>query len=95
MKAKQIISIVTRAKHSRLAEQLKKFEFENEIQTVIVSENAPSCIKKNGTTPARQGWKEYFGELKYAGNQNVASEIWIKNATLGGRRRTWIRALLN
>jgi len=92
MKANEIISITKRARKSRLAEQMKDFEFEYQITKVTVSENAPCSLQKDGTTPEKEGWIEIIGELKFAGNPYTPSEIWIKNATLGGKRREWVRS---
>ena len=48
MKANKIISITKRARKSRLAEQMKDFEFEYQITKVTVSENAPCSLQKEG-----------------------------------------------
>jgi hypothetical protein len=75
----------------RIAKQMDNFEFENIISRVTVSTKAPCCIKHDGSYPKQLGWVELEGELEYAGNPYIPCEIWIKTATVGGRRRTWVR----
>ena len=80
-------------RRGNVARQIDKFEFEYPIRTVNISTNAPACIKRNGTYPKKLGWIELQGELKYAGNPYTHTDIWIKTATKGGRRRTWVRSV--
>lgn len=91
----EVISIVIRGQNSRIAKEMETFEFDNPIILVTVSQLAPCSIKHDGTYPAKEGWIEIKGELRHAGNPYNPSEIWIKTATLGGRRREWVRSASN
>ena len=92
MKASKVIETgIVRATYSRTAIKMKNFEFSNPVETVFVSENAPESIRLTGTTPKKEGWKEYNGKLENIGNPYTSVEVWIKTATKGGRSRTWVR----
>jgi hypothetical protein len=91
MKALKVSEIVRRGNSSRIADELaNKDNFDYEV-IITVAQNAPCCIKSDGTTPKREGWEECFGEIEHIGNPMKPTEIWIKTATLGGRRRMWCR----
>jgi hypothetical protein len=92
MKTNEVIEIVRRGNKSKIASDIKDFEFDNLISKVTVSQNAPCCIKNDGCYPKQLGWVEIEGEMKHAGNPYSFSEIWIKTATLGGRNRKWVRS---
>lgn len=92
MKASNVIEIVRRGNFSRIAKQMEKFEFNNPVNEVTVAQNAPCSIQNDGKYPSQCGWKEFKGELEHIGNPYTAVDVWIKTATLGGRRRTWVRS---
>jgi len=79
-------------RRGNVARQLDKFEFDNPIGRVIIHTEAPFNIKRDGTYPKKEGWIELHGELQFAGNPYTTTDIWVKTATKGGRRRTWVRS---
>ena len=53
----------------------------------------PCCIKNDGTYPAAIARIEIKADapLETIGESEKTTDIWIKTATLGGRRRMWIK----
>lgn len=91
MKASKVIESVRRGNHSRIAKEMETFEFQNPVNIVVVAQNAPCSMQKDGCTPRQKGWREVDGELEWIGNPYTPVDLWIKTATLGGRRRQWVR----
>jgi hypothetical protein len=94
MRANRVVEIIRRGNTSKIADEMQTFEFDNAVNTCTVAQNAPCNIKNDGTYPAKEGWNEFFGELKFIGNPYAPVDVWIKTATLGGRRRTWVRSTI-
>lgn len=93
MKAIEVKQFVRRGSNSRIASILAgKEDFKYEV-SITVSQNAPCCIQNEGAYPAALGWKEVEVDtpLENIGESGKTTEIWIKTATLGGRRRMWVK----
>lgn len=87
MEALNVYEIVKRGNSSRIANNLaKKSDFKYEV-SITVAQNAPCW------NPSAEGWKEVDVNmpLEDIGEPNKVTEIWIKTATLAGRRRMWIK----
>lgn len=93
MKAIEVKEFVRRGRNSRIAKEIiSKDDFRYEV-SITVSQNAPCCIQVDLAYPAAMGWKEIEVNtpLESIGELGKVTEIWIKTATLGGRRRMWIK----
>lgn len=93
MKAVEVKQLIRRGSSSKIANLLaSKEDFKYEV-SITVSQNAPCCIKNDGTYPAAIGWNEVKADtpLETIGESEKITDIWIKTATLGGRRRMWIK----
>lgn len=87
----EVKELVRRGTSSRIASECRKMEFSSPVK-ITVSQNAPCCIQKDGCFPSRMGWKESDNlDIVATIEETRSSEVWIKTATLGGRRRMWVK----
>lgn len=100
MKAKNINVILRRVKNCPYTvNRMKDYDFPIEVETLTVSENAPESIKLTGYTPISKGWKELPNNDLMLLNDNTLYtkrkryNIWVKTATLGGKKRIWIQKI--
>lgn len=100
MKAKNINVILRRAiKRSNTLNRMKDYNFPIEVETLTISENAPESIKLTGYTPISRGWKELSNnDLTLLNDSKLYPKcklynIWVKTATLGGRKRIWTQKI--
>lgn len=98
-KAKNIEVVLRRASSSRTLATIKNHNFPVRVETLTISENAPCSIRRDGTYPAQFGWNELASrDLAELDNGDIypshyTYNVWIKTATLGGRKRIWVQKL--
>lgn len=86
----EVIEIVRRGNSSKIAEICRNMELSYPVK-LTVSQNAPCSIKKDGHFPSQLGWEEHVGSISSVIEKYKPKEVWIKTATLGGRRRMWLK----
>lgn len=89
----EVIEFVRRGNYSKIAMACRNMELPFPVK-ITVSQNAPCCIQNSGYFPAKLGWVEYKNNtdsIEKIVEQLKSVAVWVKTATLGGRKRIWTK----